>query len=637
MPTETLVLIPVVALALALGALFLPPRWRASGALLGASIATIATTTMFATNGQPTPELEITERPIEEPIGGYVGSAACRSCHPEEHDTWHDSYHRTMTQVASRKTVLGDFADVEFDVKGKHYKLSQEGDDYWVELDDPFAAEGGEALRVRRRISMTTGSHNMQAYWFESEIGRVLGQLPLSWQVEEKRWITRDASFVLPPDEQHTLQLSSWNWVCVKCHATQGRPKMEVTANQFSNADTRVAELGVSCESCHGPGAEHVTANQNPLRRYAQRLSDEPDETIVNPANLDPKRSTQVCGQCHAMWEYKLTGDRMMEWFDQGFAYRPGDDVEKNRDPRFTNKGPDTAFWSDGLIRTAGREYNALHGSPCYEKGGMTCLSCHQMHQTAEDSRPRKQWANDQLLPGDDDASCMKCHEQYGQDLAAHTHHAIGSSGSSCVNCHMPHTTYGLMKGVRTHRIESPSAKVSLRTGRPSACNQCHLDQTLAWTATKLNEWYGQEVPEMNHDNQTLAASVQTALAGDAGQRALLAWSFGWPEAQAVSGTDWMAPYLAELLVDPYPAVRIIAERSLRTLPNYETFRHRLDAAPNLRQRAKVEALTQWTDSGGAKKQARPTVLILPDGSLQTDEFLKLLKRRNNKEVRLVE
>ena len=222
MPTETLVLIPVVALALALGALFLPPRWRASGALLGASIATIATTTMFATNGQPTPELEITERPIEEPIGGYVGSAACRSCHPEEHDTWHDSYHRTMTQVASRKTVLGDFADVEFDVKGKHYKLSQEGDDYWVELDDPFAAEGGEALRVRRRISMTTGSHNMQAYWFESEIGRVLGQLPLSWQVEEKRWITRDASFVLPPDEQHTLQLSSWNFVCVKCHATQG-------------------------------------------------------------------------------------------------------------------------------------------------------------------------------------------------------------------------------------------------------------------------------------------------------------------------------------------------------------------------------------------------------------------------------
>jgi hypothetical protein len=98
-----------------------------------------------------------------------------------------------------------------------------------------------------------------------------------------------------------------------------------------------------------------------------------------------------------------------------------------------------------------------------------------------------------------------------------------------------------------------------------------------------------------------------------------------------------MAPYLAELLVDPYPAVRIIAERSLRTLPNYETFRHRLDAVPNLRQRAKVEALTQWTDAGGAKKQARPTVLILPDGSLQTDEFLKLLKRRNNKEVRLVE
>ncbi|MGK0204371.1 MAG: formate-dependent nitrite reductase cytochrome c552 subunit [Planctomycetota bacterium] len=637
MPTEILVLIPVVALALALGALLLPPRWRSRGALLGASIATIATTTMFATNGQPTPELEVAERPIAEPIGGYVGSAACRSCHPQEHDTWHDSYHRTMTQVASPKTVLGDFQNVEFDVKGEHYKLGQDGDDYWVEFADPFGGTGGEVLRVRRRIALTTGSHNMQAYWFESQTGRILGQLPLSWQVEEKRWITRDASFVLPPDENHSLQFSSWNFVCIKCHATQGRPKMEVTGNQFSNADTRVAELGIACESCHGPGGEHVSANQNPLRRYSQRMSDEPDDTIINPANLDPKRSTQVCGQCHAVWDYKLTGNRMMEWFDKGFDYRPGGDVEKNRDPQLANKGQDTAFWSDGLIRTAGREYNALHGSACHEKGGMTCLSCHQMHQAADDSRPRKQWANDQLLPGEDNASCLKCHEQYGKDIAAHTHHEVGSSGSSCVNCHMPHTTYGLMKGVRTHRIESPSAKVSVRTGRPNACNQCHLDQTLLWTATKLSEWYEQEIPQMTRADQTLAASVQMAMAGDAGQRALLAWSFGWPEAQAVSGTDWLAPYLAELLVDPYPAVRIIAERSLRTLPSYETFRHRLDTTPDLRQRAKADALTKWTDAGGAKKQARPAVLIKPDGSLQTDEFGKLLKRRNNKKIRLVE
>ena len=67
MPTDTLVLIPVVALLLGLAALFLPPAWRSRGALLGAAIATIATTTMLASNGQPLPEAEVAERPIAEP------------------------------------------------------------------------------------------------------------------------------------------------------------------------------------------------------------------------------------------------------------------------------------------------------------------------------------------------------------------------------------------------------------------------------------------------------------------------------------------------------------------------------------------------------------------------------------------
>src|SRR5207237_4419640 len=29
---------------------------------------------------------------------GYVGSKSCRSCHADQFDSWHRSYHRTMTQ-----------------------------------------------------------------------------------------------------------------------------------------------------------------------------------------------------------------------------------------------------------------------------------------------------------------------------------------------------------------------------------------------------------------------------------------------------------------------------------------------------------------------------------------------------------
>ncbi|MCZ6560865.1 MAG: hypothetical protein O6931_08260, partial [Gammaproteobacteria bacterium] len=31
---------------------------------------------------------------------GFVSSTACRACHPGNYQSWHDSFHRTMTQAA---------------------------------------------------------------------------------------------------------------------------------------------------------------------------------------------------------------------------------------------------------------------------------------------------------------------------------------------------------------------------------------------------------------------------------------------------------------------------------------------------------------------------------------------------------
>ena len=45
-------------------------------------------------------------------------------------------------------------------------------------------------------------------------------------------------------------------------------------------------------------------------------------------------------------------------------------------------------FWSDGMVRATGREYNGLIDSPCYKNATddaatLSCFSCHSMHQTA--------------------------------------------------------------------------------------------------------------------------------------------------------------------------------------------------------------------------------------------------------------
>ena len=61
------------------------------------------------------------------------------------------------------------------------------------------------------------------------------------------------------------------------------------------------------------------------------------------------------------------------------------------------------------------------------------------------------------------------------------------------MNCHMPHTTFGLFVAMRSHRVDSPDLALAVESGRPNACNQCHLDQSLQWTADWLSEWYGHE------------------------------------------------------------------------------------------------------------------------------------------------
>ena len=46
----------------------------------------------------------------------YVGSAECARCHPRSSADWTGSHHDLAMQIATNETVLGDFADREFDL-----------------------------------------------------------------------------------------------------------------------------------------------------------------------------------------------------------------------------------------------------------------------------------------------------------------------------------------------------------------------------------------------------------------------------------------------------------------------------------------------------------------------------------------
>jgi hypothetical protein len=363
-------------------------------------------------------------------------------------------------------------------------------------------------------------------------------------------------------------------------------------------------------------------------------------DPIVNPRTLTARRGSQVCGQCHVASVIRDS----RQFAERGFPYRPGDDLDETmhvlslaESPEpwlddFLRQNPDllpNRFWDDGTVRVTGREFNGLVESACHRRGELSCLSCHSMHGFAD--------ADDQLdRKALDNGACAQCHREHAQQPERHTHHAAGSSGSLCYNCHMPHTTYGLFKAVRAHRIDSPNAAASLRTGRPNACNLCHLDRTLAWSGERLHAWYGQDEPDIPENARDVSAALVLLLSGDAAQRAIVAWHLGWAPAREVSGDDWMVPFLAETLNDPYAAVRCVAGRSLQTKRGFEKFDFDFLASEKERLAAAQRARDAWLQSRDPSARSGAEILLAPDGSLDARAgFLK--SRRDERPVYISE
>ena len=641
------------------------PALRYAPAILILLVSTGLGITLAVTTGRPAPESEVVDRPVQVTGDDYVSSDTCRACHPSEYETWHESYHRTMTQVATPDTVRADFDGVRVDaVHGSPMELERRGDELWAEFDDPgWEGPDAERPRIRRRVVLMTGSHHQNVYWYATGHDRGLNVLPGAYLLAERQWVPRSALVLHPPGQSLAMLDGHWNAVCIVCHTTLGRTAFDTPyrSEPFAEqaVDTTVAEFGIACESCHGPAQAHIEANRNPLRRYGRHLAGDGDPTIVQPATLDPRPSSQVCGQCHSVWEYYDPEDERQASRD-GLPYRPGDELRDTRfiaqpavdrtsadiralvaaDPEFVRG----SFWRDGTIRVSGREYNGLLDSPCFRDAEapertLSCFSCHTMHKTADDPRTVAQWADThQVSAGmDSDEACLQCHEPLRADPAAHTRHAPESAGSRCYNCHMPYTSYGLLKAIRSHTVGSPSAAETAGVGRPNACNLCHLDKTLAWTAEQLDAWYGIPAPPLRDGDRTVAAGLGWMLAGDAGLRALTAWSMGWGPAQEASGTTWMVPHLGEALGDPYDAVRFIAARSLRSLPGYANLDYDFAGPRQARVDTAVRVLREWRASPAARLRREPEMLVDQRGELRVDAMRRLFDARDRRPIFLRE
>jgi predicted CXXCH cytochrome family protein len=511
----------------------------------------------------------------------FAPSVACVECHQEQYDSWHRTYHRTMTRDATPETVKGDFSGVVHDYQGLRTRPTRDGDAFHLETVDPGWAAAharagvaaGPPRYARFRVDRVVGSHWIQEYLSLAPDGRYV-RLPVLYHLRERQWVHSNGAFLAPdsPDFWAQSRGAVWNTSCLYCHNTgPSQNPVRDPRGAVVGFETEVAELGIACGACHGPAAEHVRRHKDPGGPAGG-----PDD-VVHPGRLAVPRRDDICARCHgalvpkpAAWDPHTRRDPFVpgrELARYNHLFRSEAEQAVLAGVRWgaapdRPEPTDGRFWGDGTPLTTALEYNGMALSACYQggRGRMSCLTCHAMHGDDPDLM---------LKPGmrTNDA-CYQCHPGYRDRLAEHTRHPAGSPGSECVACHMPRQVYSLMATHRSHRIQVPDLAGSVGTGKPHACNLCHLDKSLGWTRAELARWPngGRDAGvRLSADEEAVAAGVLVLATADARSRVVVAGAFADPAAQRAAGTDWFGPFLTRHLEgERYPAVRYLLHRGLR-------------------------------------------------------------------------
>ncbi len=526
-----------------------------------------------------------------------VTSETCAKCHPDHYESWRRTYHRTMTRETTPENVKGDFNHAVHEYQGLRTWLTREGDAFFMETVHPDWAElrarAGDRTdglppprHVKLKVDRLVGSHWIQECLHRDPTGRYR-RLPVLYHITEKRWVHTNGAFLAPDthDFWDKSRAAVWNDTCLYCHNT-GPSKNPAPGPGGVNYRTTVVELGIACEACHGPAADHVRLNHNPARRLALQQSGDADPSIVHPERLSVPRRDEICARCHGAtvpkpWAWnprtikdpfipgqELTKYNWLFWSEAEQAVRAGHRPPHPSPSPPGGEGPgvrgrpeptDGRFWGDGTPLTTALEYNGMALSPCYQngKGTLSCLSCHTMHGDDPNLMLKPKMQTNE--------ACYQCHGDYRNRLTQHTRHGADSPGSLCYNCHMPHQVYSLLTTHRSHRIQIPDVKDSLDTGKPHACNLCHLDKSLGWTRDQLGKWSDRQrvLPrELTADEENVSSAVLLMSQADARTRAIVAGAFSNPDALRASGTDWIGPFLTRLIEDDrYPVVRYLAHR----------------------------------------------------------------------------
>lgn len=400
---------------------------------------------------QPVSQVSVPAAPDGQQI---LGSASCRQCHEEFYKLWAPSFHGLAMQPYTDRFAAEQLTSQHDDVEiGKRsYRAATGAEEGWIIEHGP---DGDRKLP----ITQVLGGKNVYYFLTPWQGGR-LQTLPLAYDVHQHKWFDTAESGVrhVPGGADDapldwTDRAYTFNTSCYSCHVSQLATNYDLATDTYHTTWT---EPGINCETCHGPGAEHVR-----VCREAADGEVPKNLHIIVTRVFNAEQTNAMCAPCHAkivpITTTFLPGERFFDHYDL-----------------VTLEHPD--FYPDG--RDLGENYTmtSWRMSPCVRSGELDCMHCHT-------SSGRFRFADNP------NAACLPCHQARVEDAVAHTHHKPDSEGNHCIGCHMPTTRFANMMR-SDHSMLPPTPATTIAYQSPNACNLCHTDQDAAWADRLVREWH---------------------------------------------------------------------------------------------------------------------------------------------------
>lgn len=383
--------------------------------------------------------------------GAYTGTQSCRECHEKFYKLWAPSRHGKAMQAYSDAFAAGSLTPQAkpIVIKGASY-LAQTGPGQgWV-----LEKAGGKKTRLP--IKHALGGKTIFYFLNPMDRGR-LQTLPVAYDIKKKAWFDTAKSGLRhvgsePVDWRDASY--TFNTSCHGCHVSQYSLNYDLKTDTYR---TTWREPGINCETCHGPGEEHIkVCKEAPKGTVPKDL-----KTMRGGRDFSHDQNNATCSACHAK-AIPLTQ-----------SFRPGDKFWDHFDLA-TLEHPD--YYPDGRDLGENYTYTSWLMSPCVKAGDLDCLHC---HTSSGRFRQKK----------NPSAACLPCHDARVKKIAAHSRHKTGPDAPTCVSCHMPMTSFARMHR-SDHSMLPPMPSASLKFGSPNACNNCHKDKDAAWADQQVRGWY---------------------------------------------------------------------------------------------------------------------------------------------------